>query len=74
MSEALALMEAQTQGVQPGNEVPGLRSHASRAAIGTKLYSLKPRPSKQLIVTFPGFHDNCPAYRQYGCDGKPNPV
>lgn len=56
LTEALALMEAQTQGVQPGNEVLGLRSHASRAAIGTKLYSLKPKAQQAIdcnISRFP---------------------
>lgn len=69
---AQALTEAQTQGVQPGNEVAGLRSHASQAVIGTTLCSLKPRPSEQLIVTLSGFHDNCHAYRQYGSKKKIN--
>lgn len=70
MTGAQRLIEAQTQGVQPGNEVPGLRSHASQAVIGTTLCSLKPRPSEQLIVTLSGFHDNCHAYRQYGFKKK----
>lgn len=68
---AQCLKVARTQGVQPGNEVPALRSHASEEVIGTTLCSLKPRPSEQLIVTLVSYHDNCHAYGQYGCDMGP---
>lgn len=50
---------SRTQGVQPGNEEPALRSHASEEVIGVTPCGLKPQPGEQLIVALVCYHDNC---------------